>query len=58
VIDDHGEVRVEVARVLDCCKWTWSDYVAVFDRAGFRKLYSVKEPGAGGRPRILNVAIK
>jgi SAM-dependent methyltransferase len=58
VIDDHGEVRVEVARVLDCCKWSWSDYVAVFDRAGFRKLYSVKEPGAGGRPRILNVAIK
>jgi hypothetical protein len=44
--------------VLDCCKWSWSDYVDVFGRAGFRKLYSVKEPGTAGRPKILNVAIK
>jgi len=58
VIDDHGAVRIEVARVLDCCKWSWSDYVDVFDKAGFRRLYSVKERGIGCKPYILNVAVK
>jgi hypothetical protein len=58
IVDDHGTVRIEVARVLDCCKWSWSDYVDVFDKAGFRKLYSVKERGVGEKPYILNVAVK
>ena len=58
VIDDHGTVRIEIAQVLDCCKWSWSDYVDVFDKAGFRKLYSVKERGVGKKPYILNVALK
>lgn len=56
VIDDHGTIRVEIAQVLDCCKWTWSDYVAAFDKAGFRRLHSVKERGRGSEPHILNVA--
>jgi len=58
IIDNHGTVRIEIARVLDCCKWSWSDYVDVFDKAGFRKLYSVKERGVGKKPYILNVAVK
>jgi len=58
VIDDHGSVRVEEARVLDVCKWTWSDYVNTFREAGFRQLYSVKEKGVGRKPYILNVAVK
>ena len=58
IVDDHGTVRIEIARVLDCCKWSWSDYVDVFDRAGFRRLYSVKERGVGKRPYILNVAVR
>ena len=58
IIDDHGAVRIEVARVLDCCKWSWSDYVDVFDRAGFRELYSVKERGPDGNPGTLNIAEK
>jgi SAM-dependent methyltransferase len=58
VIDDHGIVRIEVARALDCCKWSWSDYLDVFDETGFRKVYSVKEPGVDDRPYILNVAVR
>lgn len=58
IVDDHGTVRIEVARVLDCCKWSWSDYVDAFDKAGFRKLYSVKERGVGKKPYILNVAVR
>jgi len=58
VIDDHGTVRIEIAQVLDCCKWTWSDYVEVFQRAGFHRLYSVEERGRGDEPYILNVAVK
>jgi SAM-dependent methyltransferase len=58
IVEDHGRVRVEVARVLDCAKWHWSDYVDVFDKAGFRNLYSVKERGAGKEPYVLNVAVK
>jgi len=57
-IDDHGIVRVEIAQVLDCCKWSWSDYLDVFEKAGFRKLYSAKERGVGKEPYILNVAVK
>lgn len=57
-IDDHGTTRIEIARVLDCCKWSWSDYVDVFSKAGFRKLYSVKEAGVGEEPLIFNVAVK
>ena len=58
IIDDRGLVRVEVARVLDACKWTWADYNGVLNSAGFRELYSVREKGAGARPYILNVAVK
>ena len=58
IIDDHGTVRVEVARVLNSCRWTWPDYVGTFHRAGFRQLYSVKEHGVGPEPYILNVAVK
>jgi SAM-dependent methyltransferase len=58
IVEDHGTVRIEVARVLNCSKWSWSDYVDVFDRAGFRRLYSVKERGVGKKPRIFNVAVR
>ena len=58
VIDDRGTTRIEIAQVLDCCKWTWSDYVEAFRKAGFRRLYSVKERGSGSAPYILNVAVK
>jgi SAM-dependent methyltransferase len=58
VVDDHGSIRVEVARILDVCKWTWFDYVNTFREAGFRQLYSVKEKGVGPKPYILNVAVK
>jgi len=58
VIDDHGAVRVEVARVLDACKWTWADYNDVLRSAGFSELYSIKEKGVGRQPSILNVAVK
>ena len=53
IIDDYGTIRVEVARVLDSCRWTWSDYVQTFRKAGFSQLYSVKT-----EPYILNVAVK
>ncbi len=58
VIDDHGEVRVEIASVLDACIWTWADYTEILREAGFRRVYSVKEKGVGRRPYILNVAEK
>ena len=58
VIDDHGTIRIEIAQVLDCCKWTWSDYVEAFHKAGLSQLYSTKEPGRGSEPYILNVAVK
>lgn len=58
VIDDRGEVRVEVARVLDACKWTWADYVETFGKAGFRRAYSVRQRGVGRQPYILNVVVK
>ena len=58
VIDDHGSVRVEVARVLDACKWTWTDYNDVLRSVGFSELYSVREKGVGPQPYILNVAVK
>lgn len=58
VVDDHGAVRIEIASVLDACIWTWEDYTETLGRAGFRRLYSVKEKGVGPRPYILNVAEK
>ncbi len=58
IIDDHGTIHVEVARVLNSCRWTWSDYVETFRKAGFRQLYSVKECGVGPEPYIFNVAVK
>ena len=58
VIDDRGTVRVEVARILDLYKWTWSDYVEALRTAGFREFYSVKERGVGPEDYILNVALK
>ena len=58
IIDDHGTVRVEVASVLDACIWSWADYTETLRRAGFGRLYSVKEKGAGPEPSILNVAEK
>ena len=58
IIDDHGSVRVEVARVLDACKWTWTDYNDVLRSAGFSELYSVREKGLGSEPHIFNVAVK
>ena len=58
VIDDHGEVRVEIASVLDLCKWTWQDYTRILKKVGFRELYSVREKGVGSEPYILNVAVK
>ena len=50
IIDDNGNTRVEVARVLDVCKWTWSDYVDTFREAGFSQVYSVKECGVRPEP--------
>ncbi|HUW83453.1 MAG TPA: class I SAM-dependent methyltransferase [Phycisphaerae bacterium] len=58
IIDDHGSVRVEVARVLDACKWTWTDYNDVLRLVGFSELYSVSQKGVGPQPYILNVAVK
>jgi hypothetical protein len=58
IIDDHGSVRVEVARALDAYKWTWADYNDVLRSAGFSELYSVREKGVGPKPHILNVAVK
>ena len=58
IIDDYGTVSVEVARVLDSCRWTWSDYVNTFRKAGFSHLYSVEERGISSEPYILNIAVK
>jgi len=58
IIDDHGSVRVEVARVLDAYKWTWTDYNDVLRSSGFSELYSLREKGVGPEPYILNVAVK
>ena len=58
VIDDHGAVRVEIASVLDLCKWTWEDYLTILTKVGFQRLYSVKERGVGPQPYIFNVAVK
>ena len=58
IIDDHGDVRIEIARVLDLCGWSWQDYNEVLRNAGFRQLYSVREKGVGLKPYILNVAVK
>ena len=58
VVDDGGDVRIEIARVLDLCKWTWKDYTETLADAGFRKVFSVKEKGVGREPYILNVAVR
>lgn len=58
IIEEHGAVRVQVASVLDLCKWTWQDYLAILTNVGFRTLYSVKERGVGPEPYIFNVAVK
>ena len=58
VIDDHGKMRVEIASVLDLCKWTWADYRKILKKVGFRRLYSVREKGTGPEPYIINVAVK
>ncbi len=58
IIDDHGTVRVEIASVLDLCRWTWQDYRKTLKKVGFRKLYSVKERGMGPEPYIFNIALK
>jgi len=58
VIEDRGATRVEVARVLDLCRWTWSGYTEVLGEVGFKEIYSVKEKGLKPREYILNVAVK
>ena len=58
VIDDGGEVRVEIARVLDQFKWAWQDYVRILTEAGFSRVYSVKEKSLGAKPYLLNVGVK
>ena len=58
VIDDHGTIRIEIARGLDLCKWTWQDCCDIVKQAGFRKFYTVKEKAVGVRLCILNVAVK
>lgn len=58
IIDDHGTIRIEIARVLDVCKWTWQDCCDVVHEAGFREFYTVEEKAMGPEPCILNVAVK
>ncbi len=58
IIDDHGTVRIEIARTLDLCKWTWQDCNDVVKQAGFKKFYTVREKAVGGRRCVLNVAVK
>lgn len=58
VIEEGGSVRIEIASVLDLCKWTWRDYNEVLKKAGFSRLYSVRGKGVGPDPYVLNVAVK
>jgi len=56
IVDDQGVLRIEVASVLDLCKWSWEDYTTVLRDAGFRKVYSVQQQGVEPEPYILNIA--
>lgn len=58
VIDEGGKTRLEIAQVLDAYVWTWEDYVEALEKAGFRKVYSVKWTDDEPDPYILNVAVK
>jgi len=53
-----AELECDIARFLDACKWTWTDYKEVLRGADFTDLFNVKEKGMGRKPYILNVAVK
>jgi len=57
IIEERGEVRIEVASVMDLLKWTWRDYEAALAAAGFRRFYSVRVQDTNG-PHALNLAVK
>lgn len=58
IIEEHGEIRVEIASIFDLFKWTWQDYVSILKSVGFREIYSVKEKGVSEEPYILNIGVK
>ena len=58
LIEERGWARVEVAKIMDLCTWSWQDYVDVLSRSGFRKIYSVRSRNHKGKPYIFNVAEK